>query len=80
MEFNNDSFLFIFAKKTNRIMKGVIEMVLFTILLITLALLAAFVLVTAGVVGTATLVVFGDVIAFVLIIALIAKLIKRKKK
>ena len=55
-------------------------MLLFTILAIVLTIVAALVLVTTGVVGIATVLLFGDVIVFVLIIALIAKLIKRKKK
>jgi hypothetical protein len=45
-----------------------------------LAVLAAVVLTFTGVIGGATLLVFGDVIVFVLIIVLIAKLFKRRKK
>ena len=55
-------------------------MILFTIVLMALALLAVIALTITGVVGGATLLVFGDVIVFVFIIMLIAKLFKRKKK
>ena len=55
-------------------------MILFTILLMALAVVATIVLTITGVVGGATLLVFGDVIVFVLIIMLIARLFKKKEK
>ena len=55
-------------------------MILFTILVITLAVMAAIVLTITGVIGGATLLVFGDVIVFVAILALIIKIIKKMKK
>lgn len=54
-------------------------MILFTILLSILAIVAAVVLTFTGVIGGATLVIFGDVIAFVLIIMLLIKVFKKKK-
>lgn len=55
-------------------------MILFTILLLALTMVAAIVLTFTGVIGGAALVVFGDVIACVLIIMLIIKAIKKIKK
>ena len=55
-------------------------MILLTILLTALAIVAAILLTFTGVIGGATLLVFGDVLVFVLIIMLIVKLFKRKKK
>lgn len=55
-------------------------MVLFTILMMALAVLAVIVLTVTGVIGGATLLVFGDLIVFVAILMLIGKLFKRKKK
>lgn len=54
-------------------------MILFTILVITMAVLAAVALVSAGIVGGATLMVFGDVIVCALIIGLIIKCLFKKK-
>lgn len=54
-------------------------MILFTILLLTLVTLAALVLTFTGVIGGAALVVFGDVIACVLIIMLLIKAFSKKK-
>lgn len=54
-------------------------MVLFTILLLALAVLGAVVLAITGVIGGATLVVFGDLVVFVFIIMLISRLFRRKK-
>ena len=53
-------------------------MITFTLLLLTLALVATIVLTIAGVIGGAALVVFGDAIVCVLIIVLIVKLFKKK--
>ena len=54
------------------------------ILLMTLAILAVIAaiiaIVVAGTIGGATIVVFGDVIVFALIMVMIIKLIFRKKK
>lgn len=55
-------------------------MITFAILLIIAAILATFILLIAGVIGGATLVVFGDLIACVIIIWLIVKLFKKIKK
>lgn len=54
-------------------------MILFTILLTVLAILAAVVLTIMGVIGGTALVVFGDVIVCVFIIALLIKLFRNKK-
>jgi hypothetical protein len=54
-------------------------MILFTILTLALALVAAFVLTILGVVGGATLAVFGDLIVCVMIIVLIVKLVRKLK-
>ena len=55
-------------------------MILLTILLIVLLVIAAIVLLIAGLIGGVTLVCFGDIIVFVLAIALIIKLLKKKKR
>lgn len=56
-------------------------MILFTILLLALALLATVVVVAVSVGGSIFVVVFGDVIVCMVFIALIIRyLIKRKKK
>lgn len=55
-------------------------MILLTILLIVLLVIAAIVLLIAGLIGGVTLVCFGDIIVFVLAIALIIKLLRKKKK
>lgn len=75
MEFS----LFIRVKYTLYYGKEVKDMILFTILLIMLVALAAFLLTITGVLGGATLLAFGDIIVFVFIIALIIKLFRRKK-
>ena len=54
-------------------------MILFTILLTMLAIAAAVLLTITGVIGGATFIVCGDIIVFVLIIMIIAKLFKKKK-
>lgn len=54
-------------------------MILFTILLITLVVLAAILLTITGVLGGATLLAFGDVIVCVLIIMLLVKLFRKKR-
>ena len=54
-------------------------MILFTTLLIALAILAAVVLTIMGVIGGSMLVIFGDLIVCVFIIACIIKLIRSKK-
>lgn len=54
-------------------------MILFTILLLVLAVVATIVLTIAGVIGGTALVVFGDAIVCVLIIALIVKAFRKKK-
>jgi hypothetical protein len=55
------------------------NMILFTILLIALAVLAVLLLVFTGVIGGATLLVFGDIIVFALIVMLIVKLFRKEK-
>lgn len=54
-------------------------MVLFTILLVALALVAAALLILTGLVGTSVFLLFGDVIAFALIIIVLIKLFRKKK-
>ncbi len=54
-------------------------MILFTILMTVIALIAAVLLTFTGVIGGATLLVFGDVIVFVVIMALLVKLLKKKE-
>lgn len=54
-------------------------MILFTILAFMAIIAAAIAIVIAGTIGGATIVVFGDIIVFVLIMWLIIKLIFRKK-
>ena len=56
-------------------------MILFTILLLTLAFLVIFTVVTISAVGAAGIVVFGDVIVCVgIIIAIMAAIFRKKKK
>lgn len=55
-------------------------MILFTILVIAVIIAAIMAIVFAGVFGGATLLAFGDVIVFALIVFGIIKLIFRKKK
>lgn len=74
------SFFFFFAKNTASIMEGVIKMILFTILLITLIAIAIITLVSAIIAGGSLIVVFGDVIVFALLVWLIVKIFRRKKK
>lgn len=54
-------------------------MILFTILLVVLAMIAAVVLSITGLVGGSLLLVFGDVIVCALIIVLLVKLFGKKK-
>lgn len=53
-------------------------MILFTILAITLILLAVFTLLTVGVGGAAFILTFGDVIVCVLLIVFIVKCLRNK--
>lgn len=55
-------------------------MILFTVLLITLLALAIMALLTAAVGGTVLFALFGDLIIFVLMVVIIAKLIKKIRK
>lgn len=55
-------------------------MILFTLITIALIIAAVIAVVTIGVFGGATLVMFGDVIVFGIIVWGIVKLIFRKKK
>lgn len=75
---------FIFASKTHPFMEKRIKevriMVLFSILAIALILLVLFIALVVATGGATIIVVFGDVVVFVLIIALIVKLIRRNKK
>ena len=61
-------------------MKGVIVMILFTILLSVIITIAIIALIAANVAGGSLFMVFGDVIVFGLIIWLIIKIFRRKKK
>lgn len=54
-------------------------MIIFTILVITIIIAAIAAVMFAGVFGGATLLVFGDIIVFALIVAGIIKLIFRNK-
>jgi Na+-driven multidrug efflux pump len=55
-------------------------MILFTILLIVLAVLAVILLVSTGVIGAAAAIVFGDLIVFGIIMwAIIRRLFKKKR-
>ena len=54
-------------------------MIIFTILLTVMIIAAVIAIVVAGTIGGATLVVFGDVIVFGLILWLIVKFIFKKK-
>ena len=54
-------------------------MILFTLLLLTVAIVATIALTIAGVIGSAAVVIFGDVFVCVLLIALIIKIFKKKK-
>lgn len=55
-------------------------MILFTLLTIAIVIAAIIAIVAAGIFGGATLVIFGDVIIFGLIMWAIIKLIFRKRK
>lgn len=55
-------------------------MILFTILLVTLLVMAAIALVSTIVVGSGFIVVFGDALVFALIVMLIIKIFRKKKK
>lgn len=72
-------FFFAFAKFTLYIMKGVIIMILFTILLGIITAIAIIAVITAIAAGAGFIAVFGDVIVFGLIIWLIIKIFRRKK-
>ena len=53
-------------------------MILFTILAITVAVLAVFLLLTVGTFGGTILVVFGDAIVFVILIIFLVKCLRNK--
>lgn len=55
-------------------------MILFTVLVVTLLVLALATVFTLAMGGTVLAIVFGDLIVFVLLIALIVHLIRRKRK
>ena len=54
-------------------------MILFAILLVTLIVIAAFILISAIAAGCGIITVFGDVIVFALLVWLIVKIFRRKK-
>ena len=61
--------------------KGVCKMILFTILLITLAIIAVSSVLILSVGGAAFIVIFGDlVVCMAIIIWIMKRLVKRKKK
>ena len=62
-------------------MKGVFNMILFTILCVTLLILTIVTIIAISVGGSAVLIVFGDVIVCIFIIGwIIKRLINKKKK
>ena len=77
-----DSLIF-FAWKTRSIMdnyKGGDYMVLFTILMLILLILLVVTIVVASVIGAGTIIVFGDVIIFIILLGYIIYRIFLKKK
>ena len=69
-----------FATKTSPIVKGVIKMILFTILAIAAVVLAIIAIVIALIAGASTVVVFGDAIVCVILIWVIVRGIKRIRR
>lgn len=74
------SFLFIRDKYTLYYGKEVLQMITFTVLLLTILALAIIGAVATGVVGVATLLAFGDVIVCVMLVGIILKYLFKKLK
>ena len=74
--------LFFFAENTTPIMgRRLIFMITFSILVLTLLLLIAFVVFSVSVLGATGIVVFGDVIVCIVFIVMLIKfIIKRRKR
>ena len=74
--------LFFFAKNATPIMeRRLIFMITFSILVLTLLLLIAFVVFSVSVLGATGIVVFGDVIVCIVFIVMLIKfIIKRRKR
>ena len=73
------SWLMLVAKITHPFMKGVIDMILFIILAVTLIVLIGIIVLTVAIGGSATIIMFGDVIVCIaILIWIINRLLKKR--